>query len=269
MPDLTQSLYNLRLLDNLAQRDTAIHRMHPLINLLTAVAYIVTVVSFGRYELIRMLPLLFYPILIFSLGEIPLAPILKRLLIVSPLIIGIGLLNPIFDQQPVMVGSVFLARGWLTFLILVLKGVLTVTAALLLIATMGIDNLAAALRQLRVPKPLVMQILLTYRYITVLAEELARILRAYALRAPGQRGIQRQAWGSLAGQLLLRTYDRAQRVYEAMCLRGFTGEYHTGKSQRIKPGDIAYGGTWLTFFFLVKIYNWPLVIGTWLNGVMR
>ena len=71
---------------------------------------------------------------------------------------------------------------------------------------------------------LVTTILLTYRYIVLLLQEANRISTAYALRAPGQKGIHFRAWGSLLGQLLLRSMDRAQLVYESMLLRG----YHCG-----------------------------------------
>ena len=51
------------------------------------------------------------------------------------------------------------------------------------------------------------------------------IATAYELRAPGQKGIQFRAWGSLLGQLLLHSIDRAQLVYESMQLRGFAGSF--------------------------------------------
>jgi len=51
------------------------------------------------------------------------------------------------------------------------------------------------------------------------------------LRSPlqNENGIHIKDWGAFAGQLVLRTFDRAQRVYQAMCVRGFTGEYNTGE----------------------------------------
>ncbi len=122
---------------------------------------------------------------------------------------------------------------------------------------------------LRVPRIFVLQLLLTYRYISVLMEEVARSLRAYSLRAPEQKGIHRSAWGSLAGQLILRTFDRAQRIYEAMCLRGFTGEYHTGGFGRIRVWDLAYLTGWLLFFATARIYNIPMLIGSLITGVIR
>ena len=100
------------------------------------------VVSFGRYEIASLLPFVFYPVLIFAFAEIPLAPILKRILLVTPFIIGIGILNPVFDQQTLFLWIV-ISRGWLTFLSILIKSGLTVTVSLLLIATTGMDRLAA------------------------------------------------------------------------------------------------------------------------------
>lgn len=119
---------------------------------------------------------------------------------------------------------------------------------------------------LGVPKAFVLQLLLTYRYISVLIEEVYRMQRAYALRAPGQRGIHYKAWGSFAGQLLLRTFDRAQRVYQAMNLRGFQGEYHSGKLQGFTGGDLTYVLLWSLFFILGRIYNIPLLLGALFGG---
>jgi len=269
MMNIINSLYNMHMLDDLAKKDTWIHRVHPLIKLLTTVVYLVVVVSFDSYEIGSLLLFLFYPVLILSLAEIPATPILKRILLVEPFIIGIGILNPLFDQQVIMVGGITMSRGWIVFLSLLIKSVLTVGATLLLVATTGMDRLAAALRMLRIPRLFVLQLLLTYRYISVLMEEVARTLRAYSLRAPAQKGIHRSAWGSLAGQLLIRTFDRAQRVYQAMCLRGFTGEYHTGGNTRIKVSDLVYLTGWVGFFLVARFYDIPGLIGLLVTGVIR
>lgn len=260
--------FDMRLLDDMAGKETVIHRIHPLAKLLTTVIFLIVVVSFGRYEIIGLLPLFLFPVLLITLAELPIRPILKRMLLAAPFVIGIGILNPVFDQQVFVVGGLTLSRGWITFFSLFLKSVLTVSAALLLIATTGMDRLASALRMLKIPRLFVLQLLLTYRYISVLMEEVSLIWRAYALRAPQQKGIQRRVWGPLIGQLILRTIERAQRVYQAMCLRGFTGEYHTGGHVRIKLGDIVYLLGWSLFIILARIYNIPMLIGSLLTGVI-
>lgn len=269
MSNIVNALYNMRHLDDLAQKETSIHRIHPLVKLITTVVFLTVVVSFGRYEIGSLLPFFFYPVIVITFAELPVAPILKRILIVEPFIIGIGILNPLFDQQTFALGGIILSTGWITFLSIFIKCGLTIAAALLLIATTGMDRLAAALRMLKIPRIFVLQLLLTYRYISVLMEEVARMLRAYALRSPQQKGIHRSAWGSFAGQLILRTFDRAQRVYQAMCIRGFTGEYNTGECIKIKTRDSIYLFGWILFFTVARMYNIPVLIGSLLTGVIK
>lgn len=265
------SICGIRHLDDLSRIESPIHRIHPVSKLLTALVYLIAVISFGKYEITSLLPFVFYPVLLFAFAELPVLPVMKKILLVSPLIIGIGILNPFFDTQTATIGGVAFSRGWITFLSLLIKSGLTVTASILLLATTGMDRLGYALRVLKVPKLFVLQLLLTYRYISVLLEEVARMSTAYSLRAPGQKGIAFHNWGSFAGQLLLRTFDRAQRVYQAMSLRGFDGEYRTGDFGQKTPfrgrgKDFAYFTGWSAFFILARIYDIPLLIGMLVNG---
>lgn len=269
MSKMIDSIYNMKLLDDLAQKESSIHKIHPLAKLLTTLVYLVAIVSFGRYEIEGLLPYVFYPILIFAFGELPMAPILKRVLIVEPLIIGIGILNPLFDNYTVVFGGIAVSRGWVTFLSIFLKCGLTVVVSILLVATTGMERLASALRMLRIPKLFVLQILLTYRYISVLVEEVFRMQRAYSLRAPEHKGIHRNVWGSFAGQLILRTFERAQRVYQSMSLRGFNGEYNTGTVSKIALKDIFYMAGWSLFFIIARIFNIPILLGILFTGVIK
>lgn len=269
MADTIQSLYNIRLLDELARKDSVIHRRHPLAKLLTTLIYLVAVISYGKYEISALLPLVFYPVIVLALADVPAVPLLRRLVLVLPLIMGIGILNPFFDHQVVVVAGQAISRGWLTFFSIILKSMLTVFAALLLVATTGLERIAHSLRLLKVSRLFVLQLLLTYRYISVLTEEVGRILRAYFLRAPGQKGLNRHVWGPLLGQLLLRTFERAQRVYQAMCLRGFSGEYHTGPQQRINRGDLAYLFLWFLYFAAARLCDIPALLGLVLTGGIK
>lgn len=269
MTNFESALYNIRLLDDLAKKNTSIHVLHPLVKLLTTVIYLAVVMSFERYEISRLLPLIFFPWVMIILAELPVMPILYRLLMALPLIFGIGILNPIIDNQVITVLGVNFSRGWLTFLSLSIKCILCVTAGIILIATTGIDRLAVAMRMLKIPKIFVLQLLLTYRYITVLMEEFQRMTQAYSLRAPGQKGIGKNNWGSFAGQLILRTFDRAERVYQAMLLRGFTMEYNIGCIEKASFKDFAYMMFWSLFFIIAKIYNLPLFFESLIAGVVK
>lgn len=268
MANIIQSLYNINLLDELAEKKTVIHNIHPLAKLLTTVVFLVVTVSFEKYQVSGLFPLVLYPVIVMVLGEIPAGPILKRMLVAAPFVIGIGAFNPLFDKNTIAIFSgIEISAGWVSFGSLLVKCGLTVVAALLLISTTGMARIGLALRIIRVPKVFVMQLLLTYRYISVLIEEVSRTVRAYALRSPFEKGIRFRAWGSLTGHLLLKTFDRAERVYQSMRCRGFMGEYHNGPVKRIVPGDIFYFAGWTLFFVVVRFINIPALIGSVITGV--
>jgi cobalt/nickel transport system permease protein len=111
---------------------------------------------------------------------------------------------------------------------------------------------------------------MTYRYLAVLAAEVSRTTRAYALRAAGRRGIAPAAWGPLAGQVLLRTFDRAERVYQAMRLRGFDGDPHAGGPPRLfRSRDLAFILGWSAYFLLVRFVDLPGLLGRYFLEVIR
>lgn len=268
MADIINSVYKMRYMDELSLRKSPIHKLHPLTKILVTLLYLIVVASFGKYDFLSLLTLIIYPILIFSLSDTPYGAILKRALYVSPLIIGVGIFNPIFDTHLVTIfGNIRLSLGWLSFFVLVFKSLLCIIGALLLLATTGMDKIASGLRQLKVPKIFVMQLTLTYRYIMVLAEEASRLYIAYNLRAPGHNGVHLKVYGSLAGQLLLRTFSKAERVYIAMKLRGFEGEYPNTKYFNFKINDIIYLFFWFSFFIFARNVNIPIFIGNLFTGI--
>lgn len=267
MSNISNTLYNMHALDEHADTKTMLHSIHPVSKLLVTMVFLLVVVSFHKYDLSGLLPLVFYPLVVSSLGDVPFRLLFKPMLLTAPLLVGIGIFNPILDQSiAVVFCSVSISGGWLSFLSILLKGGLTILAALLLLATTGMDRIAFALRMLYVPRLFVLQLLLTYRYIYVLLEEFGRIWNGYLLRAPGQQGVGWQVWGSLTGNMLLRSMDRAQRVYEAMRLRGFEGEYHPGGTRPLTLADIGYMAGWVLFFTTARYYNLPALLGQLVTG---
>lgn len=262
-----KALTDIRVLEELAAKNTFVHRRHPVANLLVTLGFIIAVTSYGKYELSAMLPLVLYPLFVLSSGEIPPRIILTRMLLALPFVLGVGIFNPIYDRQVIaVIAGVAVSAGWVSFLSIMLRCCLTVIAALLLISVEGIVGFSAALRALKVPSILVMQLALTFRYIHVLGEEAERMALAYRLRAPGQKGIAFRQWGPLAGQWLLRTLKRADRVYQAMLCRGYKGDISQVKEQPFRLADMGYLLAWAAFFTTARLVNIPQAIGTLILG---
>ncbi|MEK6265235.1 MAG: cobalt ECF transporter T component CbiQ [Clostridium sp.] len=270
MANMGKVLYNIRLLDELGEKKTIIHKVHPLAKLVTTIVFLIIVVSYKKYEISGLTPLVLFPMVLITLSDIPVRPIINRTLIVLPFVIGIAIFNPILDHTPMLyIGSISISGGWISFISIMFKCVLTVSATLVLIATTGMNKIAMALRILKVPKLFVMQLLLTYRYISVLIEEVMTTTTAYSLRSPFQKGIRFKDWGPLTGQLLIRTIDRAHRIYVSMCCRGFQGEYNTDNNLKICLNDFMYTVLWVLFFVIVRYINIPKLIGVIMTGVIK
>ena len=87
------------------------------------------------------------------------------------------------------------------------------------------------------------------------------MMNAYTLRAPGQKGIHVSAWGSFLGQLLLRSMDRAQQLYESMQMRGFRGEFYYASEEPYQKKDALYLLLWMTVFLLLRFVNLSELLG--------
>lgn len=262
MTDITGTIFNIKHLDELSRQKNLINNMHPLAKLVITLVYISVLASFGRYEIMGIIPFILYPVVVIMICDIPLDSLIKRVLVIEPFIVVAGILNPLFDKNIVQVGEFEFSGGWLTFASLIIKSTLMVTAGFLLIATTGIDDMALALGMLRVPSIFVLLFLLTYRYIFVLMDEAGRLMKAYTLRAPAQRGVNIKVWGSMVGQLLIRTYNRAQTIYQSMVLKGYSGRYVRAINRRLKASDALYFISWTVFIIIGRVVNMPLLIAS-------
>jgi cobalt/nickel transport system permease protein len=266
MTRLETALVHLGSLDELAARETPLAGIDPRAKVAVTIAYVAVVASFGPAELLRLAPLAAYPAVLLALGDVPPGPLLWRLALASPFALGVAAFEPLLHRAPVALGPLTVSEGWLAFAAILAKFVLSLGAALLLVATTGFDDVCAALRRLGAPRVLVTQLLFTYRYLFVLAGEAARMVRAHDLRAPGGGRPRPRVAAQLVGQLLLRTLDRAQRIHAAMACRGFDGTVPFQRPRRLRPPDLAFAASWLAFFALARAVDLPAWIGAILTG---
>jgi cobalt/nickel transport system permease protein len=125
--------------------------------------------------------------------------------------------------------------------LLVCKGITILSLVLVVLATAPLPTTLKAAHALRIPGLAVQLAMMTYRYVFVLADELARL--RVALRVRGFRGgASRHGYrtvGRVTGTLLVRGYERAERVGQAMRCRGFDGRFRSLAEFRTRPADVA------------------------------
>lgn len=263
MDKLSRAQSELHEMDALAAGSSPVHRLHPLCKLLVTVLYIVAVVSFPKYNFTGLIVMILYPVLLFQIAGISVGLCFYKLRVVLPLVCAVGLANPFLDRAPLLqLGGVAISGGLVSMVTLMLKGTFSLMASFLLIATTPIDSLCAALRRLHVPGILTTLLLLTYRYVGVMLEEVAVMSEAYKLRAPGQKGIHISAWGSFLGQLLLRSMDRAEELYNSMLLRGFDGKFYYAETPKCRLSSFLYTLICTAAFFCVRYLDIAGLLGS-------
>ncbi|MEW5786753.1 MAG: cobalt ECF transporter T component CbiQ [Pseudomonadota bacterium] len=156
--------------------------------------------------------------------------VLRQAMAVNGFIALLWLLLPLTAPGPEIATPLGLAvsRPGLDMAALItLKANAVFFCVLALLATIPVTALGQAMTALGIPAKLAFLFVFTYRYVHVLAEEYARMRQVAALRGfePATDRRTYRTYGALVAMVLVRGHDRAQRVYQAMLLRGFQGSF--------------------------------------------
>lgn len=190
--------------------DSPVHRAAPGLKLGVALATVVAVAVVPMtYPWVFAGVALALAVLV-RVSRIPASFFVKRLLLLAPVIGGIALLSAL---QP---------RGASVAVSILVKSTLSLTTMVVLAGTTGFADLLKVLRRGRVPALLVTVLALMYRYLFVLMDEASRMRRAQASRTfTTRRGHAWRSSADLVGRLFVRSTERAERIYAAMCARGW------------------------------------------------
>jgi cobalt/nickel transport system permease protein len=267
MASIVGAVTDFRQLDLMATANTGLHRLDARAKVLVTLGFILAVVSLGKYELAALFPFFLYPAVIMALGNLPVRYVARKVAVVLPFALMVGMFNPFFDQTVlVRVGSFGISGGWLSCASILVRATLTVSAAIILLAVTGFPAICQALDRLGMPRIFTVQLLFLYRYLFVLTEEGGRTARARELRAFGNKGLGLRSYGSLISHLLLRTWLRAERIHLAMLARGFSGEFHPRRTTRFGARESFYLAGWLSLFLLFRLVNVSQLLGTIVTG---
>ena len=266
--DIRNKISAIYSLEQLSAGNTIIHSLHPLVKLITTFVFIITVISFERHDFSRVIPFIFYPAILMSLSETPYPMFLKRVLIAIPFCLFIGISNLALEQETAfMVGNIPVSFGVLSFCVILYRACLCVMAVLLLVAVTTFTDLTEQLRKLKAPVIFILMFEMTYRYIAVLFSEAASMRMAYVLRAPKSRGVDIRDSGSFIGNLLLRSFNRAERIYSAMKCRGYMIKKINIRENKLRLTDVLYCALICSLCFLFRFVDVPYWIASLVERV--
>jgi cobalt/nickel transport system permease protein len=263
MASIHNAVLDLKSLDLLANSDSTIHRLDARAKVLVTLVFILCVVSYNRYELTTLFPFFIFPVVMISLAGLPPLYILRKIALLCPFVLAVGIFNPVFDQKILLqLGPIGISGGWISFASILIRSILTVGAAFILVGVTGFTAVCQALERLGMPQVFAVQLLFLYRYIFVLTEESGRASRARDLRSCGKKGQGISSFGSMTGHLLLRTWQRAERIHMAMLARGFTGEFHASRQSHFGASEFRFVLGWSTLFIFLRLQNVTQLLGS-------
>ena len=197
-------------LDRYSRMDSIVHRLPAAVKLVAAVALIVAIVVWpASYAGYLALPAIFL-VAVAALSRVPPVFLVVRMAVLELFVLGIAVL------------TLFQPDGLRLLGILVARCTLCLATMVLLSNTTPFSEMLKILRALRVPRLMITTLALMYRYLFVLVDEAQRMKRARMCRTfVPDRVSQWRVLGTVISQLFVRASERAERIYSAMCARGW------------------------------------------------
>lgn len=202
-------------LDRYSRGTSVVHRLDARVKLFVAAAIVVAALAtppswWPAYAVEALVVLAIY-----AASRLPWRYLAVRLAVSVPFIAVLAITVPVSQR---------LEGGWGLAALLVARALVVLAVMITLVATTPFTALLAALARLRVPQVLLSILAFMYRYMFVLTDELAKMRRAKLARTfYPSLGREVGLMGNFVGILFVRTFERAERVYAAMCARGWSG----------------------------------------------
>ncbi len=212
--------------ETFAQGDSFLHRRDPRGKIVAMSCFTAVVALLQSFP-----PLLAASVCSFLLllaARLPWAALGRRLLLVNGFTLFLWISLPLTygGEETVHLGSLALSGGGIRLAALItLKTNIIIAAILALLTTSTIAELGSALDRMRFPKKICFILLYSYRYVFVIHQEYMRLYRAARMRSfsPATTMHTYRTFAYLFGMTMVKSYNRSQRVHQAMLLRGFSG----------------------------------------------
>lgn len=201
-------------IDTYADLNTPLHKLNAKVKVIFLFIFLLLIIfSPIRYIALFLLYGLAVIVLIY-LSKVPISFIFKRVIEIAPFIIIIS------------VSSLFKKQGYILFLNCLTKAILAIVLILIVSSTTKFNHLLEALRQLKIPQLFIHLLSFMYRYSFLLEDQFLRASRAYESRNINNKNNFKKVkiLSNILGTIFIRTYERAERLYLAMCARGYDNE---------------------------------------------
>jgi cobalt/nickel transport system permease protein len=249
--------------EEFAYGDSLLHRLDPRVKIVFAAAFAVLITTSDRFA-----PVIFGlcgSVVLLAIARLDLSLVLKRLLVVNLFIFFLWLFLPFtFSGEALFrVGSLIgTVEGVRFALLITFKCNAIVIAMLALLSTTTLVRLGHALSHLFVPDKLVHIFFFTVRYFFVIHEEYLRLKAAMKVRSfrPRTNFHTYRSYANMVGMLLVRSFDRSERILAAMKCRGFKNRLYVLDHFAIAQRDFLFATIFAAFLVIAGLLQWTQII---------
>jgi cobalt/nickel transport system permease protein len=231
-------------IDKYAHLSSPIHRWDPRVKILGLFVLIFTIALLKKFPLVLASFVIALSLVLIS--RIPFAFIVKRLLPVTVFLFPFFIIMPLTvpgEQAIHILTFSFSLTGLRIASLIYIKAISIVSLIIAMMGTAPFTDSMKALEKLKVPQVLIQMILFTYRYIFVFLMEIRRMNNAMKARNFERKTNLHtlKTTGNFVGVLLVRSFERTERIYQAMLSRGYDGVLRTFFEYRIVALDYVKG----------------------------
>ncbi len=229
--------------ERFAMGKSLLHRRDPKVKVIVAAAFITVAAISNSFTVVTLALTLAFLLLL--IARLELGQIGKRLLAANAFTLFLWLTLPLTygGEELTRLGPITLSTEGIRLATLIsLKTNCIVLSLITLLGTSRIASLGHALEGLHLSRRLCFLLLFSYRYIFVIHQEYQKLNRAAGMRCfvPATTLHTYRTYGYLFGMTLVRSWNRATRVHQAMLLRGFNGRLIPLEQQAVGRNDIIF-----------------------------
>lgn len=253
-------------IDKFAYLDSPIHSLDSRVKFIAVIVYTFLVISLPPARFSILMCYAIGPFVMLVIGKIPLRFAFKQVIMVSPFILVLALSCPFYDRSLMEVAfgpyNWNMSCGWIRCFTILGKFTVTMLALIALTSTTRFSDLLTGMQRLGMPKLLIVQLGFLYRYIFVLIDKAHHIIQARSGRCLRNLGFKQElkTAGSMAGSLLVRSIDSAEKISIAMQARGFKGTWRSLSVGKLQRHDLYFAVTVATYIIILHFVIRPVLL---------
>lgn len=251
------------MIEELSNSDSFIQRLDPRVKIVIVSLFSVVVAAANRFQVLTWA--LALSILIVLTAKVSARELMQRLIPVNMLIIFLWFFLPFTfaGETLFFIGPLAVTQeGVLYATRITIKSNAIMLVLIALVASTPVFTLGHAMHELGIPQKIVHLFFFTYRYIHVIHREYSRLVNSMKIRGfiPKTSLHTYRTYAYMVGMLLVRSFDRAQRVHNAMLCRGFKGNLYSLSKFSLKRKDIVSLIFMLTVIIFMGVLEWTKTI---------